>query len=208
MLLNAVDPTNSLWGWTEYGGAVTYNVSGMTPSLSSTSALRSNWTDNDLTLLTNSSGHVSIYCNKLTSVGVMLNGMLDSIGSGYSWLGVGNGGDWYGGLYSDASFIGSTPSVQTGLWLMNRTTSTNAQAYINNVATNDNNTNASRDQRGDRQAIFTLYWAGQGFTNNLYDPGVSDPRYATITYGSGLTNTEKTDLYNIITAFNTALSRA
>jgi hypothetical protein len=209
MLLNAVDPTNSLWGWTEYGGAVTYNVSGMSASLSSTSALSSNWTDNDLTLLTNSSGHVSIYCNRLTSVGVMLNGMLNSIGSGYSWLGVANnGGTWYGGIYDDTSNMGTTPANQTGLWLTNRTTSTNAQAYINNVATDVTNTNASRDKRGDRQAIFTLYWAGQGFTNNLYDAGVSDTRYATITYGEGLTSTEKTDLYNIITAFNTALSRA
>ena len=46
------------------------------------------------------------------------------------------------------------------------------------------------------------------YPNDLYNGEIGNTSYCFVTYGLGLTSQEKTDIYNIITTFNTTLSRA
>ena len=205
ILINAKEPTNSSWGWTEYGTPLTYNASGITGN--GNGVLKSNW--NDSVLRTDgTSGHVSIYCNKLTTIQQSLNGMINTSGAGYSFFGSSYYSNWYGGVFTNNSNQGNAPALQTGLWLANRTGSTNSQMWINDVATNSTNLDLGKDKRNDPQAIFTLVWRNNGYPNDLYNGEIGNPSYCFVTYGLGLTSQEKTDIYNIITTFNTTLSRA
>jgi hypothetical protein len=208
MLINAKTPTNDLYKWTEFGAPLDYDVSGITGNL--TGVLKSNFKLSELTNTVTGACHFGIYYNQLSTIGSggYLNGYIDTAGAPYQYYNVSvYGGSLYGGQTGGGSVfsVGHTPV--TGWWYAQRSSDSSAQWYSSDSLIQDStDTVTFRSTEQDQYyALFGLGWTSQG-PNGIYTEG-GNARIATVTMGSNLTSQEKTDLYDIILAFNTALSR-
>jgi len=207
-LINAITPTNDLYKWTEYGTTLTYNVSGITGNRNG--VLQSNFVMTDLTNVDVTNSHFTMYLSKLnTNAGDgYLNGYLNTQELPYTAFNCATYGDnIYGGLIGDKNDGGSMPA-ETGMWLRNRESNTGYTQYISNVLKESVSFTATESsfEPSMNIALFTLYWRVFG-SNNLYNGEIGDMTYSTVTIGGGLNSSERTDLNNIITTFNTTLGR-
>jgi hypothetical protein len=203
MLLNAVDPTGS-WGWTEYDTTLGYVASGITNN--GNGVLKSDFMVSAFTECVTGSSHFGIYYNRTTS-GAYFSGFLNTQQSPYGFFNVASwSGSLYGGQFGNATFNASD-TASPGWWFSQRTSNTNA-TWSRNDSTVQTITATPTYQVLDPLrpiCLFGLGWIGQG-PNNIYTEGINGSM-CTVTIGGGLTSGEKTDLYDIILAFNTALSR-
>jgi len=207
ILINAKEPTNSLWGWTEFGTSLTYNVSGITGNNSG--VLRSNFMVSAFTQCITGSSHFGIYYNKLATSGTYLSGFINTQQIPYGYFNVANYSNaLYGGQFGGSAVFNVSDTPALGWWYAQRTAINNASWYRDNTLI-QNPTDTVEYLANDPNrpiALFTLAWIGQG-PNNLYEGEIGNQSMCTVTIGGSLNSTERTDLYDIITAFNTALSR-
>jgi hypothetical protein len=147
---------------------------------------------------------MAIYCGSLPTTGKALNGLIDT-GIGV-WFGTGtfDGGNGYGGQYAAGSFWDLVPSK--GMWITNRTSTAEEKFWVNGSVGATRTSTSEGDVSGLGIALLTLYWTV--FPDNLYSGDLGNPNYSFVSIGSGLTDTEIDDLTDIVTAFNTTLSRA
>ena len=204
ILINAISPSGS-WSWTEFGTPLTYNVSGITTN--SNGALRSDWTLGQLVQSTTGSSHFSMYCSVPPVSNNSFNGMLITSPSTTRFATGFYGNQPYMGQWQLGQGFGGGSSQIKGLWTANKISIDTLQFYRN--ATIDINTSDSGGASITSQniAIGTLYWPGQGYPNNLYPSDLYTATFATLTIGSGMSSGDMTNLNNIITTFNTTLSR-
>jgi hypothetical protein len=203
IVINAKNPTLDLWKWTNFGSSSIFNSSGITTNASG--VLKSNWTMGDLVQSTTGSSHFSIYCSSPSSTNNAFNGALN--GSNFRFASGFYGNVPYIGQWQNGQGFAGGPAQRKGLWTANKLTYNTLQFYIDDtLEVNTGDGNWAGDVAYTYQlAIGTLYLLGQ--PNNLYNGDLYTATYATVTIGSGLTSGEMTDLYDIILAFNTALSR-
>jgi hypothetical protein len=207
MLLNAKEPTNSLWGWTEFDTTIGYVSSGITNN--GNGVLRSNFMISAFTQCITGSSHFAIYYNRTTS-GAYFSGSLNTQQIPYGFFNVASWnatGALYGGQFGGGPVFDAADTAAPGWWFAQRTAINNAVWYRNNSLI-QNPTDTVTYLANDPLrpiCLFGLGWIGQG-PNNIYTEGINGSM-CTVTIGGSLNSTERTDLYNIITAFNTALSR-
>lgn len=205
MLLNAKDPTNSLWSWTEYDTTLTYVASGITDN--GNGVLKSNFMVSAFTQCVTGSSHFGIYYNRTTS-GAYFSGFLNTQQIPYGFFNVASwNGTLYGGQFGGGPVFNAADTATKGWWFAQRTAVNNASWYRDNTLKQNSTSSVTFHTIDPLRPIclFGLGWIGQG-PNNLYTEGINGSM-CTVTIGSSLTTTERTSLYNIITAFNTALSR-
>lgn len=209
MLLNAKDPVSGSWGWTEYDTTIGYVASGMTNN--GNGVLKSNFNVSQFTQCITGSSHFGIYYNRTVSgsLGNYFSGFLNTQNSPYGFFNVASWaatGILYGGQFGSAQFNQSDDRAP-GWWFAQRTAIDNATWSRNNstVQTITSPTTYIANDPDRPICLFGLGWIGQG-PNGIYTEGINGSM-CTVTIGGGLTSQEKTDLYNIIVAFNTALSR-
>jgi cell division septation protein DedD len=206
MVINAKTPTNNTYKWTAYGSPLTYDVSGITGNL--TGVLKSNFKLSGLTQAVTGNCHTGVYYNQLSTIGSggYLNGYIDTAGAPYLYLNTSvYGSNLYGSQTGSQSFnVAHTPA--RGWWYAQRSAANSAQWYSSNSLVQNNTSTATFNvsEQNQNLALFGLGWITQ--PNGIYTEG-GNARIATYTVGSSLTSGERTDLYNIIVTFNTALSR-
>lgn len=205
-LINAIYPTNNTWKWTEYGTTLTYDVSGITGN--NNGALKSNFLMNNLVQATSGSSHFSVYYNKLSTVGTgpYFNGYINTTQLPYGYF---NTAVWVGSLYGGmwgSTQLSAAHTMVKGLFLRTRTSTSFVGQYSNNTLVQSSATVPTVFASDYTQNIGLLALAWQTQPNGLYNE-TGNPTIATVTIGGGLDSTERTNLNNIITAFNTALSR-
>jgi hypothetical protein len=210
IVINAKTPTDDYYKWTNFGSSAIVSVSGLTGN--GTGVLRSNFDMSGLTSVSSGSSHFSLYVSKLpnNSGGQPLNGYINTDQLPYLYFNCANYyNQVYGGLWGGPRLFTASWTPQTGFWLSNRTASNDMRFWANDTQRDSISTvpTVYDKERGFKLALLTLWWLGGG-PNDLYNSEVGNPIYATATLGAGLTNTEKTNLYNIITTFNTTLNRA
>jgi hypothetical protein len=208
MLINAKTPTNNTYKWTEYGTTLDYDVSGITGNL--TGVLKSNFKLSELTNTVTGACHFGIYYNQLSTIGSggYLNGYIDTAGAPYQYYNVSvYSGSLYGGQTGGGSVfsVGHTP--KTGWWYSERSSNVSAQWYSNDsiIQNSTDLVTFNATEQDQYYALFGLGWITQ--PNGIYTEG-GNARIATVTMGSNLTSGERTDLYDIITEFNSSLGRA
>lgn len=208
ILINAKTPTNNLYKWTEFGAALTYNVSGVTGN--STGALKSNFTLGDLSNIVWTSAHFGVYYNKLSTEGTgpYFNGFLNTDQAPYTYFNTAAWvGNLYGGMFGQIELNGIPYTPQKGWFMRNRTSSSSMYQYLNN-ADQGSSTSTTNQLAADLTrpiALFALGWSSQ--PNGLYAEG-GNAGICTVTLGSGLDSTERANLNTIITNFNTTLGRS
>jgi hypothetical protein len=206
VIINGIDPTNDLYKWTNYGSSSIFNYSGI--STDASGVLKSNWTFGDLVQSTTGSSHFSIYCSVPSSTNNTFNGTLN--GAQFRFASGFYGNVPYIGQWQNGQGFSGGPNQRKGLWTANKVAYDTLQFYIDDtleINTSDGNFVGSAAYTY-KTAIGTLCWPGSGLPNELYNGDLYYATYSTVTIGSGMSSGEMTDLNNIITAFNTALSRA
>jgi hypothetical protein len=205
MLLNAIQPTSD-WEWTEYDTTLGFVASGITNN--GNGVLKSNFNVSTFTHCITGSSHFGIYYNRTTS-GAYFSGFLNTQNTPYGFFNVASWnstGALYGGQFGDSQF-NESDTASPGWWFAQRTAIDNATWSRNNstVQTITSPTTYLSNDPDRPICLFGLGWIGQG-PNGVYTEGINGSM-CTVTVGGGLTSQEKTDLYDIILAFNTALSR-
>jgi hypothetical protein len=205
MIINAKYPTNSSWLWTEYGASLTFSSSGI--ACNGTGALKSNFTLNLGTNTVQGDSHFGIYYNNVVS-GAYFSGFLNTNESPYGYFNVASwNGSLYGGQYGGGGVFNASDTAAVGWWFAQRTAIDNATWSRNNstVQTATDTVTYGPSDYTQPIALFALGWDTFN-EDGLYTEGVNGSM-CTVTVGASLTTQQKTDLYNIVTAFNTALSR-
>lgn len=213
MVLNLVAPTDSTWTWTYWG----------TPTLSSTgilgngtdAAVLSNWTLNeDLVLSQVNDSHWSCYIKyNGAGTGSYLNGVLDTDGEGgYTKGGYGTlGGSAYGGLYGDSYGFSGGPgdSDFNGFIYGENYANIVSPAGLNELFINNTGQGALGPfirpfAANIKIAMLALAWRSQ--VNGLYQD-FSTSEIRSWSMGAYLSPAQRTDYYNAVVAYQTALGR-
>jgi hypothetical protein len=213
MVVNLVAPKNATWGWT-YFGTPTLSASGILGN-GTDAAVLSNWTlaENLVQSQLNDS-HWSCYIKyNGAGTGNYLNGMLDTDGfGGYTKAGYGTfAGAAYGGLYGDQYAFGGGPGdadFNGFIYGENYATVPNPaginELFINNFGYGIAGPYIRAFSANQKIAMLALGWTSQ--VNGMYQD-FNTGEIRSWSMGARLNSTERTNYYNAVVAYQTALSR-
>ena len=213
MVVNLVAPKNATWGWT-YFGTPTLSASGILGN-GTDAAVLSNWTlAEDLVESQVNDSHWSCYIKyNGAGTGNYLNGMIDTDGfGGYTKAGYGTfAGDAYGGLYGDQYAFSGGPgntAFNGFIYGENYATVPNPdgvnELFINNSGYGAGGPYIRAFAADQKIAMLALAWTSQ--VNGLYQD-FSTSEIRSWSMGARLNSTERTNYYNAVVAYQTALSR-
>ena len=189
---NGKDPqnTNAAYRLT-YNGGTTASLSGIT--FSTNGYANTYWFPNSLPAGVGTNAHLSIY-NRSASDGQWV-GCNPPTPTTRFYTGGGTGTQ---ALVSSSE--ADSPGVNAGMTILSRTGTTSFSIFKNNVKTATGIASTSRDTSN--------YVAYIGCRNNGGTPAnYYDGQANWVSFGEGLSDTDASNLYTIITTFNTSLSR-